>query len=119
MAPEPVLTGEERSQLAEGVRYFECHDVLEDLWSGLRGDARDFFQGLIQVAVALYHAEAGNGEGARSMLNRALARFGRYPDRYCGFDLGAQRGLIHAWLLRLESGAPPLDSPPHWSFDLV
>lgn len=125
MAAGLALTAEERRQLDEGVRlfnagmYFECHDVLEDLWSGVRGESRDFFQGLIQVAVALYHLERGNAEGARSMLGRALLRFERYPDRCFGFDLGAQRALLRGWLAGLEAGQPPaLDSAPRWSFEL-
>jgi predicted metal-dependent hydrolase len=117
---------EERAQFDEGVRlfnagrYFECHDVLEDLWSGVRGESRDFFQGLIQVAVAFYHLERENPEGARSMFERASRRFSAYPGRYFGFDLDAQRARIAAELDRLAAaGAAPalLDSPPQWSFD--
>lgn len=126
MPGAPALTAEERALLDEGVRlfnagmYFECHDVLEEMWSGLRGDGRDFFQGLIQVAVALYHLGRGNAEGARSMMGRALARFERYPDRFFGFDLGAQRALLRAWIAALEAGVPPaLDSAPRWSFELT
>lgn len=125
MAAGLGLAAEERQQFAEGVRlfnagqYFECHDVLEDLWSGLRGEGRDFVQGLIQVAVAHYHLERGNAEGARSMMGRALKRFEAYPDRCFGFDLGAQRTLLRDWSSRLGAGdIPVLDSPPRWSFDL-
>ncbi len=118
------MSAEERTQFQEGVRlfnagfFFECHDVLEELWSGVRGESRDFFQGLIQVAVAFYHVGRGNAEGARSMLDRALQRFERYPDRYFGFDLGAHRAELQEWRLRLDAGGPPLDTPPRWRFDL-
>jgi predicted metal-dependent hydrolase len=121
---EPVLSKEERTQFLAGVRlfnaglYFECHDVLEEMWSGVRGDGRDFFQGLIQVAVAFYHLSGGNAEGARSMLGRALKRLAPYPERYFGFELGAHRAELLEWLRRLEAGEAPLDSRPRWSFDL-
>ncbi len=124
MPAEPALSAEERAQFDAGVRlfnagqYFECHDVLEDLWSGVRGDARDFFQGLIQVAVALYHVERGNSQGARSMLQRALKRFEAYPERYFGFDLESHRTELQARLLALDSERPALDSRPQWRFDL-
>ena len=91
--PEPRLDDEERRQFDRGVDefnrgfYFECHDTIEDLWAGLRGPSRDFFQGLIQVSVAFYHLGNGNLAGAESMMRRALKRFERYPDRYFGFDL--------------------------------
>ena len=98
--PEPELDEEERRQFDRGVDefnrgfYFECHDTIEDLWSGLRGPSRDFFQGLIQVSVAFYHLGNGNLAGADSMARRALKRFERYPDRYFGFDLAAQREAL-------------------------
>ena len=117
---EPTLDPEERRALAKGVRefndgyYFECHDTLEDLWSGLRGDARDFFQGLIQVAVGYYHLGNDNPSGARSMFERALQRFEKYPARYLGFELERQREELRA-LLAGELPAAALR--PRWRFD--
>jgi predicted metal-dependent hydrolase len=122
---EPVLTPQEREALARGVDefnrgfYFECHDTLEDMWMGLRGPARDFFQGLIQVSVAFYHLTGGNLPGAESMLRRALKRFGRYPERYFGFDLAAHRVELEGWLPRIASGrvdGVTLAELPKWTF---
>lgn len=120
--PEPRLDVEERVLFERGVDefnrgfYFECHDTLEDLWSGLRGPVRDFFQGLIQVSVAFYHLGNGNLEGAESMMRRALKRFERYPDVYFGFDLAAQRAELGRWLSRIASANVEGGSPPRWSF---
>jgi uncharacterized protein len=105
---EPALSDEEREAFRRGVGefnaglYFECHDTLEDLWAGIRGPSRDFFQGLIQVSVAFHHLARGNAAGARSMLGRALGRFERYPDRYFGFDLAAHRAELRRWIERVE-----------------
>jgi hypothetical protein len=124
--PEPQLTPEERARLQKGVAlfndglYFECHDVLEDLWSGIRGPSRDFFQGLIQVAVGYYHLGNGKREGARSMFGRALLRFSAYPPRYFGFDLAAQRDDLRARVERLEAapdGPDAAAAPARWHFD--
>ena len=123
--PEPHLDGEERRLFDKGVQefnrgfYFECHDTLEEMWTGLRGPTRDFFQGLIQVSVAFYHLGNANPVGASSMMRRALKRFAAYPDRYFGFDLAAERALLRRWLERIARGetAPVVDeSPPRWSF---
>ena len=120
--PDPALAGDERDALEKGVaefnagRYFECHDTLEELWSGLRGPARDFFQGLIQVAVAQYHWSCDNHAGAESMMLRALGRFQRYPDRYCGFDLGGQRAWLDRALERVRR-REEFGTPPAWTFD--
>jgi predicted metal-dependent hydrolase len=124
--PDPELSDEERRSFEKGVAefnagfFFECHDTLEEMWSGVRGPSRDFFQGLIQVSVAFYHLTGGNLAGAESMLARALKRFEKYPDRYFGFDLAAHRGELRAWLERIaaeEVGQPALDDLPKWTFD--
>ena len=120
------LDPEERRAFEKGVaefnagHFFECHDTLEEMWTGLRGPSRDFFQGLIQVSVAFYHLDNRNLAGAASMLRRALKRFERYPDRYFGFDLGRHRAELTGWLERV--GEEDLDavagvSPPRWRFE--
>lgn len=121
----PLLNDDESAAVDKGVAefnagyYFECHDTLEEMWTGLRGPSRDFFQGLIQVSVAFYHLSGGNLPGAESMLRRALKRFERYPERYFGFDLGAHRAELRAWLDRIAAAdveALSLADRPRWSF---
>jgi len=121
----PLLNEDETTAFGKGVAefnagyYFECHDTLEDMWMGIRGPSRDFFQGLIQVSVAFYHLTGGNLPGAESMLRRALKRFERYPDRYFGFDLAAHRAELQDCFGRIasapESGLTA-DDRPKWSF---
>ena len=48
--------------------WFECHETLEELWVGEKGELRDFYQGLLQIAVALHHWRNGNFKGAVSLL---------------------------------------------------
>lgn len=48
--------------------WFECHETLEDLWIGSEGEIRYFYQGVLQVAVALHHWKNGNFGGAVSLL---------------------------------------------------
>jgi hypothetical protein len=61
-------------QLLQAIRefnsrdWFECHETLEDLWIGAEGEVRDFYQGIIQIAVALHHWRNGNFGGAVSLL---------------------------------------------------
>jgi hypothetical protein len=108
--PEPELTAEERRQVTEGMDqfnrglFFECHDTLEDVWTGVRGPSRDFFQGLIQVAVGFYHLGNDNRGGAATMLRRGLGRLAKYPDGYGGIELVRLRGDVQEWLERVESG---------------
>jgi hypothetical protein len=123
---EPELGTEQRAELERGVRqfnegyFFECHDTLEELWSGLRGPGRDFFQGLIQVSVAFYHLGNGNRSGALSMLERAQRRFGGYPDRWYGFDLAVHRAELGRWQRRIAADdleGVSRDELPVWRFE--
>jgi predicted metal-dependent hydrolase len=74
---EPSLSDEDGRALRRGADefnrgyFFECHDTLEEAWSGMRGEARDFFQGLIQVSVGLYHWRNGNPCGAATLWSGA------------------------------------------------
>ncbi len=48
--------------------WFDCHETLEDLWVGTEGEVRYFYQGVLQVAVALHHWRNGNFKGAVRLL---------------------------------------------------
>uniref|UniRef100_C6E3H5 DUF309 domain-containing protein n=1 Tax=Geobacter sp. (strain M21) TaxID=443144 RepID=C6E3H5_GEOSM len=50
--------------------WFECHETLEELWVGEKGELRDFYQGVLQIAVALHHWHNGNLKGALILLQR-------------------------------------------------
>lgn len=108
--PEPALSDDDRRLFEQGIEefntgfFFECHETLEDLWTGIRGPTRDFYQGLIQIAVALYHLTRGNLAGARSLFQRGLTRLDKYPARFGGLELGALRDEARAWLARIEEG---------------
>ena len=90
------------------------------MWTGVRGPSRDFFQGLIQVSVAFHHLTNANLGGAASMLERALGRFAKYPDRYFSFELAAHRRELQAWRERILGGTLgelTLDALPKWRFE--
>jgi predicted metal-dependent hydrolase len=107
--PPPSLTSAEQAAFEKGVaefnrgHFYECHDTLEDLWAGVRGPSRDFFQGLIQVAVGFYHLGNGNGLGAARLFARALQRLEGYPDRYGGVDVDALRFCVIEWARRCRA----------------
>jgi len=115
---EPVLTAEEQALYVRGLElfnrrhFYECHDALEEVWSGLRGEPRSFFQGLIQAAVGFYHLGNGNRAGARTTLGRSLERLAGYPERYAGVELAPLRAAIAEWLRALETGGGLSAEPP-------
>ena len=79
----------------EGIRYFndceffESHEVWEELWADTQGPSRKFYQGLIQVAVALHHFGNGNIRGARKLYDSSRAYLQPYAPLYMGINLDA------------------------------
>src|SRR5881394_1800221 len=67
-------------------RYFEAHEVWEDMWREAGGPLRLFYQGLVQAAVGMHHLSRGNLNGATAQLQKALVKLDQYPDRFCGID---------------------------------
>lgn len=81
-------------QYREGLRlfneeeFFECHDVLEELWSETLGEEKKYFQGLIQAAIALFHFGNENFGGAKKLYLSARKNLDPYGDNYMGLQLG-------------------------------
>ena len=69
--------------------FFEAHEVLEDAWRAAGEPERDFFQGLVHVAVAWYQAGRGNATGCARQLEKARRRLGPYAPQHRGVSLAA------------------------------
>jgi uncharacterized protein len=65
--------------------YFECHEVMEELW--LEEGRSPLYQGLLQVAVGLYHHANGNVSGSIKLFSAGLDKLAPYPDHTLGIDL--------------------------------
>jgi predicted metal-dependent hydrolase len=91
--------------------YFECHEVLEEAWTPERGPRRLFLQGLIHVAVGLYHHTRGNPAGAIRQLRKALRKLSPYSPVWEEVDVAALCRDTTALLDIVESAAP-LDRYP-------
>jgi predicted metal-dependent hydrolase len=66
--------------------FFECHEVLEEVWTPQQGPRRMFLQALIHVAVAFYHCQRGNSAGARGQLRKALRKLVPYLPAFEDID---------------------------------
>jgi uncharacterized protein len=74
--------------------FFACHEVWEELWLRTRGAEKLFYQGLIQAAVAILHAERGNLRGAASTWRKAHVKLDALPAIHMGIALGEFRGAL-------------------------
>jgi predicted metal-dependent hydrolase len=78
--------------------YYEAHDVLEEVWLPIRGQAQaKFYQGLIQMAGAFVHLQKNRLGPATRLFALALRNFDAYPDRHAGIDLEQVRALCRRY----------------------
>jgi predicted metal-dependent hydrolase len=87
--------------------YYECHDLLEELW--MEDKSNKFLQGMLQLAVGLYHLECGNIKGARGMFGNARKYLSRYRPVY--WDLDVNRVL--EYLKTCLDALPEVDMMPY------
>jgi uncharacterized protein len=75
--------------------YFAAHEALEDAWRAAAAGERDFFQGLVHVAVAWHHARVtGRRVACERQLEKAARRLAPYAPDHRGLDVaGVLAGL--------------------------
>lgn len=102
--------------LAEGIRlfqdgqYFLSHETLEEHWAEAPEQDRNFYQGLIHLAVGFLHHDKGNHKGAGLQFAKASKRLEGYPDAYQEVDLASVRRFLDAAPAALQGGetlSPP------------
>jgi len=99
-------------ELFNNRHFFECHDVIEDIWMEWRGSDPTFFQGIIHIAVGFYHLDNENYRGSRSQFSKGLAKLERFQPAYYGVELKAflaQTSLCLQWVMQHEQG---IDTAP-------
>jgi hypothetical protein len=91
----PALSAEASSRVLNGIElirageYFAAHEELELAWRAAPEPERDFFQGLVHVAVAWYQAGRGRRIGTERQLEKAIRRLTPYAPAHRGLDLDA------------------------------
>src|SRR4051812_45164457 len=73
-------------ELFNAGEFFECHEVLEDLWRPCQGEERFFLQALIHYAVGFYHHQQGNPLGAELQLRKGLRKLAGYLPAFQGVN---------------------------------
>jgi predicted metal-dependent hydrolase len=104
----------------EGIRlfnarkFYDAHEVWEDVWRESHGLEKRFLQGLIQAAVAFHHYSTGNVVGAYSLLERAHKNLAACPANFGGIGLNPLLESLQHWRASLAGGsAVPVHRPAH------
>jgi predicted metal-dependent hydrolase len=69
--PDGLLAG---ISLFNAGEYFECHEVLEDIWKAERDPVRYLYQGILQIGVGLHHLRNRNFRGATLLLTDGIEK---------------------------------------------
>ena len=94
-----VSIGGEEEALREGIdlfnqeRFWEAHEILEEIWHPATGVERDIIQGLILTAAALVHYQKNEKAVCVSILGRAIKKLGAL-DNFKGLDIKRLRAGI-------------------------
>jgi uncharacterized protein len=97
-------------QIANG-DYFEAHESLEDVWRAAEPAEKDFFQGLVHVAVAWYQAGRGNRPGCERQLEKAARRLAPFAPEHRGVDVAAFLRSVERARRTVASGSLELERP--------
>src|SRR5215471_19599755 len=84
------MTGNELGRGLELMRrgeFFEAHEELEIAWRAAAASERDFYQGLVHVAVAWYQAGRGRPVACASQLEKARRRLAPFAPAHRGVDV--------------------------------
>jgi uncharacterized protein len=92
-------------------RYFEAHEELELVWRAAAPEERDFYQGLVHVAVAWYQAGRGRPVATRRQLEKAARRLSPYAPSHRGVDVAAVLAQVDRARQIVASGELTLPPP--------
>ena len=85
-------------------RFFEAHEELELAWRAAAPEERDFYQGLVHVAVAWYQAGRGKPVATERQLEKALRRLEAFEPSHRGVDVAALRTQLTELVQTLDLG---------------
>jgi uncharacterized protein len=92
-------------------RYFEAHEELETAWRAASPEERDFYQGLVHVAVAWYQAGRERPVATGRQLEKAARRLAPFTPTHRGVDVAGVLTQIATARERVAAGSLDLDPP--------
>lgn len=82
--PEEFWRGVDQFNSGE---FYACHDTLEAIWIEAPVFEKKFYQGILQIAVGLYHLGNYNWRGAVILMGEGLNRLREYQPEYGGINV--------------------------------
>jgi predicted metal-dependent hydrolase len=92
-------------------RFFVAHEELEIAWRAAAAEERDFYQGLVHVAVAWYQAGRGRPVATASQLAKAQRRLAAFAPSHRGVDVASVLAQVERACAVVADGSLELDPP--------
>ena len=83
-------------------QFWDAHEALEDAWNAESAPVRDFYRGVLQLAVVCYHLRRKNLRGARKVYVRSQKWLKPFPDICQGVALGRLQADMVAVMAEAE-----------------
>lgn len=97
--PEAFWHGVEQFNQQE---FYACHDTLEAIWIDALPTDKNFYQGILQIAVALHHLSQQNWRGAVILMGEGINRLRSYEPTYAEVDVDGLIGQTYTLLKYLQ-----------------
>ncbi|AIE73824.1 MULTISPECIES: DUF309 domain-containing protein [unclassified Synechocystis] len=92
--------------------FYACHDTLEAVWLEANPMEKNFYQGILQIAVAHYHLSNHNWRGAVTLLGEGIRRLRNFRPHHRGVDIENLFQTSALLLQDLQAIAP--EKLPQW-----
>lgn len=100
---DPQALFREGIDLFNAERYYDCHEVFEEIWTDSQAPDRRFLQALIHFAVGFHHHGRGNATGAVRQLRKGLKKISDYLPEWDGVRTGEIEREVRERLACIES----------------
>ena len=67
--------------------FYACHDTLEAVWLQCDPADKNFYQGILQIAVAHYHLSNHNWQGCVTLLGEGIRRLKAFRPAYQSINI--------------------------------
>jgi predicted metal-dependent hydrolase len=104
MPQDPQTLFKRGIELFNRCEFYDCHEVLEELWTGTHQPERWFLQSLIHFAVGFHHHQHGNEVGASRQLTKGLRKIQAYLPEWGGVQTAAIEQEARRCLAIIEAG---------------
>ena len=88
-------------------RFYEAHELLEDIWRLFPKEdklSRNCYQGIIRLAIALYHYNSGKKDSALRVLYKVKPQLEACPKTFRYVDTSLLLSFVMSCIKALEEG---------------